>query len=79
MRRIIFREEESDQIDFAYIDENDPVFAKKDDKLSGMLVKEGRGWILRTGGDGGCSGFHDTILKCIADAKTYGYTFYTAS
>ncbi len=32
------------------VSENTPIFAKWGDRIKGMVIKEGAGWVLRTGG-----------------------------
>ena len=54
-----------------------PVFAKKDDILCGMVVKEGGGWIIRVGGAYGANGHHATRGQCITAGMSFGYKFYT--
>ena len=58
------------------IGENQPVFAKRKDVLAGMIVKEDKGWILRTGGNYGADGWHFTRKKCIENGLCYGYEFF---
>lgn len=59
-----------------------PIFAMKDNKLCGMVVKEsGRGWIVRLGGACGFNGYHASRMICMKDAarcgtSLCGYTFY---
>lgn len=58
------------------IPENTPVFAKKDGRLAGMIVKEGRGWILRIGGDAGSNGFWPSREQLIETALGLGHEFF---
>jgi hypothetical protein len=76
MKKIIIRENDTESISFDQIDQSRPIFAKKGSTLCGMLVKDSKGWILRTGSDHGANGFHDTLRECIASCIPYGYTFY---
>ncbi len=58
------------------IAESHPIFAEKEDKLAGMLVREDGRWILRVGGSSGCSGFYNKRASCLKDAEDFGYTFF---
>jgi len=42
-----------------------PIFAKKHNKLIGMMVLDPDGWILRTGHKIGATGHHETRQLCI--------------
>ena len=76
MKKIIFEEPKLDVINIYDIDEYQPIFAKKDGRLVGMLVKEKEGWIVRTGGDLGSAGHWPTIEECIEVSKEFGCTFH---
>jgi len=59
------------------INENKPIFAKRDGKFVGMVVSEGIDrWILRTGGRKGCDGHHNTLVKCLKSATKYRFEFF---
>jgi len=73
---IVNHDESESVISFQYVDHCDPIFAKKDGKLKGMIVKELGGWILRTGGMGGSSGHHKKLIDCLMKDKEHGYDFY---
>jgi hypothetical protein len=59
------------------ISEDVPIFAKRNGKMSGMVIKEAdKGWILRIGGIYGSDGYHLKRNDCIESATDYGYEFY---
>lgn len=65
--------------DFIYLDtvkEYEPVFAKREGKFKGMIVREEKGWILRLGDDKGSSGHHSTLEECIEKDSEFGYEFF---
>ncbi len=78
MRKVIIVKKESDEIELSIVYTHTPIFAKKEGRFRGMLVKEDRnpGWIVRTGGSGGASGYHETREKCLESCLRYGYTFF---
>jgi len=53
-----------------------PIFAKLDGYLAGMVVQETKGWILRIGGQFGASGHFKNREDCIIRGQEMGYTFY---
>ena len=62
---------------FKTIPTHKPIFAKKNNKFSGMLVKEDDGWILRIGERGGANGHHKLREHCISSCcREYGYEFF---
>ena len=75
MKRIILSVEDG-TINLSLVNEHTSIFAKKEDKLRGMIVKEDNGWILRIGGASGANGHHETRRKCIASCLEYGYEFF---
>ena len=58
------------------IEEDTPIFARKDGKLAGMIVKESPGWILRIGGIYGSHGHWPTRLSCMQASLQFGCEFY---
>jgi len=76
LRKIIFKKS-TDTINFDEVTQNMPIFAWRDGKLSGMIVHEEDGWILRTGGDKGSSGYHKTLRNCIEIDMSLRFDFYT--
>ena len=79
MRRIIVESEDPGAtIPFDEVNEYTPIFAKKDGKLMGMVVKEDAGWILRIGGKSGATGHHDTAWKCLKSCLIHDYEFFVA-
>ncbi len=66
----------TDTIHLKDVGEDKPIFAKRDGKLVGMVIKDEEGWILRLGGDGGTTGCHNTRVRCMDRGNAYGYTFY---
>ena len=75
MIKVVLKKE-SNEIDLRYINEFTPIFAKRNGKLRGMLIKEDDGWILRTGGENGSSGHYSTIKRCIDIDMGLGYEFF---
>ena len=76
MKRIIF-EGSKDTVHIDNVDvDGTPIFAKKHGILSGMIVKEKAGWILRFSDGYGCSGHHETIYDCMDTASEHGYEFF---
>ena len=75
MKRIIL-EDKPKEVSFYSVNPNVPVFAKKGEKLKGMVVKEDKGWILRTGGIRGAYGHSDSLFECLRAGRTYGFTFF---
>lgn len=76
MKKVILERPESDVVYLNDVDEYTPIFAKKEGKLIGMLVKEKAGWILRVGGSSGATGCYDTREEVIESCLEYGYTFH---
>ncbi len=78
MRKVIITKKESDEIELSEVYVCTPIFAKKEGRFCGMLVKEDRtpGWILRTGGSNGASGYHETRRECLESCLLYNYTFF---
>ena len=73
---IVNHDESESVIKFHYVDHCNPIFAKKDGKLKGMIVRESKGWILRVGGMRGSSGHHEKLIDCLMKDKERGYDFY---
>ncbi len=66
----------TDTIHLKDVGDDKPIFAKRYDKLVGMVVKDEEGWILRLGGETGATGYHERRARCIDSGIAYGYTFY---
>ena len=79
MKRIVFPEtKEAEVVAFSDVRNSALILAKRDEKILGVVVKENsKGWIIRTGGEFGVSGHHESLLKCLENGATYGYEFYT--
>ena len=75
MKRIIL-EDKPKEVSFYQIHQSVPVFAKKGEKLKGMVVKEDKGWILRTGGVRGAYGHNQSLFECLRSGTLYGFTFF---
>lgn len=76
MKKVIIKKSSS-EIEEHLLYEKEPIFAKRDGKLCGMVVKEReKGWILRIGGQNGVSGYHPTRKDCMIDAEEYRYEFF---
>ena len=77
MKKIII-DELFDTIKLSDVNTRKPIFAKRHGKLRGMLVLEDDGrWILRNGGSGGATGYHDSVETCIKSCLQYNYEFFT--
>lgn len=76
MRKIMLHEKDSTTISFAGVDHKDPIFAYRHGELEGMIVQEDGGWILRTGGNSGSSGYHKTLRECLERDMEFGYEFF---
>lgn len=59
------------------LDENCPIFAKKDAGLNGMIISEKDGWILRFNSGTGATGYYHTREKCMKSCIECGYSFFT--
>jgi len=78
MKKIFLETNDEEAIHFSLISEQNPIFAKKDGVLAGMVVnEEGKGWILRTGGTFGATGHCDNLRECLQKGQKFGYAFYT--
>jgi len=76
MRRIIVSGE--NDLHISLVNECNPIFAKKDGILVGMIVnEENKGWILRLGGTFGANGHCDNLKECICKGQKSGYEFFT--
>ncbi len=76
MRKVILKSESPVEIFIDDIDRDEPIFAKQHGKFAGMLIKENDRWILRTGGEFGATGYHDTIRDCIESCLEYNFEFF---
>jgi len=76
MKKVILEEQDLRVVYINNVLEEHPVFAKLHNEFIGMIVKEDRGWILKTGGDCGAYGHYDTLRKCLEKGVEGGYTFY---
>ena len=78
MKKIILKSKAIDEISLADVKETEPIFAIGGSKMIGMLVKEDKGWIIRTGGDFGATGYHpdkESAIRSASRAIKYDYTF----
>ncbi len=77
MRRVILKLKNNTEIGFSEIDDEQPIFAKRNGELIGMVVKDPRGWIVRIGNEYGANGYHDTLLQCLSTCeKQFSYEFF---
>jgi len=78
MKKIIIENDSDSTVYLLQVNILNPIFAKKNGRLAGMLVLELKhgGWILRTGGECGATGHHSTVKKCIESCIPYGYEFF---
>ena len=76
MRKILLKEDQKNIIQFDDVNEEiDPIFAKKNGILRGMIVREDRGWMLSLGGRNASNGYHNNLWDCLNSCETYGYEF----
>lgn len=74
----IKNKQKQEEINFDNVSEYEPIFAKRDGKLRGMVIKEAQGWILRIDGRTGSSGHYNSLLECLKNSSIlHHYTFYT--
>ena len=64
------------QIKLCDVNEHKPIFAKLDEKLVGMVIKDDRGWILKTGGTSELTEFHETLKACLGSCLRCNYRFF---
>ncbi len=77
MREIIFYKEDAKTVHVDSVNKNStPIFAKRDGKLKGMVVRDDKGWVLKLGGAFSSNGFHDTLKECLVSSLKYGYTYH---
>jgi hypothetical protein len=76
MKKVILDVEDG-TIDLSSIYERHPIFAKRDGKLIGMMVKDDEGWMVKLGGTSGATGHHETRRKCIESCLRHDYEFFT--
>lgn len=63
-----------DSVSLSSLHTDTPIFVIKDGELVGMLVNEPKGWIVRTGGPNGVSGYHPDRLECLRSAIKWGFS-----
>ena len=75
MKRVIHvqaPDEYSDTISFDDVPEKSFIFGKKGGKITGVLMRETEGWIMRITPTGlGSTGFHSTRQKCLISCRPY--------
>jgi len=77
MKEVIIEDKATDTINLDDVKTYTPIFAKENGLLKGMIVRDvDKGWILRLGGETGCSGYHKTRYDCMRKAMEYGYSFF---
>ena len=76
MRKVILDDDNHETVRLSVLNLTEPIFAKKNGELRGMLVEEANGWICRTGGNLGVSGHHTTVVKCMVVSMGFGYEFF---
>ena len=80
MRRI-FLESTDDIVDLDEVSNETPIFAKRDGKLRGMVIKvpkhvDNIGWMLRLGGLQVANGLNGTRRECLESCSESGYDFF---
>ncbi len=76
MKNIIFEDKVENEIYLDKVNRWSPIFAKKGDKLCGMVIQEGDSWILKIGSTSGATGYHDSLKACLESCLVYGYQFF---
>lgn len=66
------------EVNLCDIADHIPIFAKRSNKLEGMVIQEDGRWILRLGGQSGATGWHDTRKECLLSCLQYHYDFFVA-
>ena len=74
--KMIISVDNQETIRFDCVDEHEAIFAKKEGRIKGMVVKERDGWILRTGGKFGSNGHKETLEQLIESNMGLGYKFF---
>jgi hypothetical protein len=64
-KKIILQKEESKTVILSDVCVDKPIFAKRRGKLSGMVVRDSKGWMLRLGGGMGCKDYFETRQQLI--------------
>jgi len=75
MKRVIINKKD-ETINLSSVGVDTPIFAKRNGKLRGMVVRETKGWILRLSATNGCSGHFTTLEGCMSSGETFGYEFW---
>lgn len=75
MKEIIIHKPQEETIDFGKVNLHMPIFAERNKKLVGMVVKDDAGWCLRLGRNKIATGYHKTPAECIESCILYGYVF----
>jgi len=68
---------DTNEILLSRINHNTPIFSKKMGKITGMLIREDAGWILRFPNGSGSNGHHPTRRRCIEESSAFGNEFFT--
>ena len=83
MKQVILEiPEVTDPIALKNIHNSTPIFAKKNNKLVGMIANTNSSgekkdkWILLLGGIRGATGYHSSRRECIESCLTHNYEFF---
>lgn len=76
MRKVILDEDKVKVVKEDDLETTRPIFAKRDGRLVGMVVREPDGWITRIGGNLGATGNHHTRQECIRFGMDYGLEYF---
>ena len=76
MKKVIVEKSAKLEIELANVGIEKPIFAKLEGKLSGMVVREDKGWSLRLGGEVCSCGWHAGREKCLLASQRFGYEFF---
>jgi len=75
MKKVII-EDQGDIVKLDNLPNSVEIFAMRDDKLVGMVIKTDEGWMLSLGGEIGWSGHWRKRRDCMLDAEGDGFTFH---
>ena len=77
MKKVIVDTPDDTTVRLSNLDYSAAIFARKREKLAGMVVEvEGAGWTLCLGGETRSCGYYATRVQCLRAAEGYGYEFF---
>ena len=77
MKKVIIEEKQKETINLSDISNDVFIIAKREGKISGFMIKECGGWILKVNAiGGGCCGHLSSREKCMKRAGEFGHEFF---